>query len=142
MGDKWFGDFAGVYTGSPASDYAKPSATVVPAKKPTTTTAANPTSGKSYSDLVKEYSGRLIQFDQRCQSFPNNVTYKNGTSILLDNRSDLARDITIGGTKYSLAGYGYQVVTLSSSSLPKEMGVSCGSQGNVGKILLQALISQ
>lgn len=101
-----------------------------------------PTSTKSYTELVKEYEGRRIQFDERCQVTPQGPTYKNGTSIMLDNRSASAKSVMVGGTKYDLVAYGYRVVTLSSSSLPKELAVSCGSSGNVGKILLQAQILQ
>ena len=97
---------------------------------------------KSYSDAVKEYEGRRIQFDERCQVVPQSPTYKNGTSIMLDNRSASSRTVAVGGTKYDLVAYGYRVITLSSSSLPKELAVSCGSSGNVGKILLQAQILQ
>src|SRR3989344_6457176 len=90
---------------------------------------------RSYTEMVKEYEGRRIQFDQRCQMVPTSVTYKNGTSIMLDNRSSDAKTVKVGSNSYSLAGYGYQVVTLSGSSLPQEVSVSCGSV-NVGKILL------
>ena len=103
---------------------------------------AIPTSTKSYTELVKEYEGKRIQFDDRCQVVPQSPTYKNGTSVLLDNRSASARSVMVGGTKYDLVAYGYRIVTLSSPSLPKELAVSCGSSGNVGKILLQAQILQ
>ena len=89
-----------------------------------------------------EFEGRRIQFDERCQVTPQNPTYKNGTSIMLDNRSANARTVVVGGTKYDLTAYGFRIVTLSSSSVPKELAVSCGSSGNVGKILLQAQILQ
>ena len=97
-------------------------------------------SAKNYSDLVKEYEGRRIQFDKNCQMTPSYVTYKNGTSIMLDNRSTDTKDITIGSNKYSLIGYGYRIVTLSSAKIPSEVSFNCGSAVNVGKALLQALI--
>ena len=103
---------------------------------------ATPTPSGNYTQLVKEYEGKRIQFDERCQVTPQNPTYKNGTSIMIDNRSSSPRSVMVGGTKYDLVAYGYRVVTLSSSSLPKELAVSCGSSGNVGKILLQAQILQ
>jgi|SRR3989344_7573471 len=99
-------------------------------------------SASTYTELVKKYNGKRIQFDKYCQANPSNVTFKNGTSIMLDNRSGDARIVSVGGVKYSLAGYGYKVITLSSTSLPKELLLSCGSSGNVGKILLQAQILQ
>lgn len=124
---------AGPVKGSVAGSVVKP---VV--KKST----AIPTPSGNYTALVKEYEGRRIQFDERCQITPQSPTYKNGTSIMLDNRSASVRTVMVGATKYDLVAYGYRVVTLSSSSLPKELAVSCGSSGNVGKVLLQAQILQ
>lgn len=92
----------------------------------------------SYSDLVKEYEGKRIQFDERCQAIPKNPTYKNGTSIMLDNRSGDARTVKVGDRTYNLQGYGYWITTLSSPSLPKELLIDCGAAMNVGTILLQA----
>ncbi len=124
-----------VPTPSPAWEEATGKTTV---KKISTATA----SPKTYTDLVKTYADRRIQFDINCQAIPGNVTFKNGTTIMLDNRSGDARTITLAGVKYQLAGYGYAIVTLRSTVLPKEMLLSCGSAINVGRILLQALIWQ
>lgn len=40
-----------------------------------------------YADALKLYGDKRIQLDKVCQAHPNNVTYKNGTSIMIDNRS-------------------------------------------------------
>ncbi len=123
------------------SSSSVPGAVVKPVvKKPGVTTT--PVYTKSYGDAVKEYAGRVIQFDERCQVTPQGPTYKNGTRIMLDNRSASARTVMIGTTKYDLGAYGFRIVTLSSPNLPKELAVSCGSSGNVGNILLQAQILQ
>ncbi len=92
---------------------------------------------KTYDQLVKDFSGRRIQFDITCQAIPNNVTYKNGTQVMFDNRSGDARWISVGGAEYYLSGYGYKVLTLSSKTLPKNLYLNCGSAVNVGQILLQ-----
>ncbi len=110
--------------------------------KPVVKKSTAPVSAKSYSDAVKEYEGRRIQFDDRCQMTPQGPTYKNGTSVMLDNRSASTKSVMIGSAKYDLSAYGYKIVTLSSPSLPKELAVNCGSSGNIGKILLQAQILQ
>lgn len=92
---------------------------------------------EAYSDLVKQYEGYRVQFDAGCQAIPSNMTFKNGTKILLDNRSGDARYVSVGGTSYYLEGYGYKIVTLSSSDLPRTLLISCGAAVNVGQILLQ-----
>lgn len=92
---------------------------------------------KTYDQILKEYDGRQIQFDERCQAIPNNLTYKNGTQVMFDNRSGDARWISVGGAEYYLSGYGYKILTLSSKTLPKTLYLNCGSAVNVGQILLQ-----
>ena len=116
-------------TSSPASNATKPKATSSPILG-----AAN------YSQLVQEYEGRRIQFDDRCQMTPVSPTFKNGTKIMLDNRSEIGKAITINGQKYQIIGYGYQLLILSSKSLPQTMNIGCGSAESVGNILLQATI--
>lgn len=101
-----------------------------------------PISSKTYSDYVKEYEGRRIQFDQNCQVNPNQPTYKNGTKVMLDNRSAEVKKVAVGGIGYSLEAYGYQIITLYSKNVPQELTINCGAAVNVGKILLQAVISQ
>lgn len=104
----------------------------VVSKKPTTQQKA-----ELYTDLVKQYEGRRIQFDINCQAVPGNVTYKTGTKIMLDNRSGDARYVSVGGVSYYLEGYGYKILTLTSTTLPKTLYLNCGSGVNVGQILLQ-----
>lgn len=136
----WIGkkpDFVGNLLTSPTPTASPTPVSKAPAKKPGTTAPSG-----DYTTLVKQYEGRRIQFDDRCQPVPLSPTYKSGTSIMLDNRSSQSRVIKVGDTSYSLSGFGYRIITLSSTSLPKEYPVSCGSAGNVGKILLQATISQ
>jgi hypothetical protein len=141
-GGKWLDKYSGVVgttSPSPSSSSSSAPGTTV---KPVVGKSPAPVSNKSYTELVKEYVGRIIQFDDRCQINPKDPKFKNGTSIMLDNRSAIARTVTVGTAKYDLAGYGYKLITLSSPSLPKELNITCGSSGNVGKILLQATILQ
>lgn len=102
---------------------------------PKTGGSANQT--QTYTNLVKEYEGKRIQFDIGCQANPGQATFKTGTKVMFDNRSGDPRIITIGGVQYSFAGYGYKILTLSSPSLPKTILLSCGAAVNVGQILLQ-----
>jgi len=89
----------------------------------------------AYSTLVTQYAGRRIQFDQYCQANPNSLSISSGTKIMLDNRSGDARVISVGGTAYSLPGYGYHLLTISGA--PRTLTLNCGASVNVGKILVQ-----
>ena len=103
-------------------------------KPPISGTAQQP---QAYSEVVKQYVGRQIQFDVNCQAIPTQTTFKNGTVIMFDNRSGDARTIKIGDVSYSFSGYGYKILTLSSPTLPKTLNLNCGSAVNVGSILIQ-----
>ena len=139
----WLSGKESQFAGDMVSPSPSPTSSPSP-KAPSGGAKASPASAPvmSYTELVREYDGRRIQFDQGCQAIPNNITYKNGTSIMIDNRSGDARDIKVGNNVYTLPGYGYRVVTLSSQSLPSDILLSCGSAVNVGKILLQASLNQ
>ena len=103
-------------------------------KKPVAT--ATPLLG-SYSQLVLEYGDRRVQFNNSCYMLPATPTFKNGSKIMFDNRSSDTRTITIDGTAYTFAGYGYRVVTLTSATLPRTISINCGSLVNAGQITLQ-----
>ena len=95
---------------------------------------------QAYSDLVNQYQGRRIEFDERCQMRPADVTFKNGTVVMFDNRSPQAKTIKIGAQSYSLQAYGYRFLTMSSQNLPLSLTVGCDNVPNVGTLLLQANI--
>ena len=99
-----------------------------------------PVDTKTYEQYVAEYGSHRIQFDANCQMTPVNPVYKNGTSILLDNRSSKALTITLNGKTYSLQAFGYWVVNLSSTTLPQQLHIGCNASPNIGMILLQAEI--
>lgn len=90
-----------------------------------------------YTQLVKDYEGRRVQFDIGCQALVPNTTYKNNTKIMFDNRSGDARIITIGGVEYNFPGFGYKILNISGSNLPARVSFDCGSAVNVGGILIQ-----
>ena len=92
---------------------------------------------QSYLDALATYQGKRIQFDQYCQAIPTSLVYKNGVTLMLDNRSGDARTIKIGATAYALPGYGWRLVTLSSATLPATLSINCGSAVNVSKVVLE-----
>ena len=102
-----------------------------------TPVALNP---QNYSELVNQYEGRRIQFDERCQMRPVDVTFKNGTVVMFDNRSPQAKTIKIGSQSYNLPAYGYRLLTMNSQTVPLSLIVACDNTPNVGRILLQANI--
>lgn len=103
-------------------------------QKPKTT----PVTPLTYAQALKQYGDRRLQFDNACQVRPYpNLTYKNGVSIMIDNRSKTPRTIKFGPRVYSLGSYGFKIVTLSSNTLPEKILIDCGVSQNVGTIILQ-----
>lgn len=128
-------------TSTPTMMVTKSTSTGGAKTKPVAATPTPMSIGLSYTQLVKQFGVNRISFDQNCQAEPEVFSVKNGTSILLDNRSNQARTINIDGKQYALVGYGYQVATVTSASLPKTVGLKCDSSINSGTIQIQANIS-
>ena len=124
---------------TPGSPSASPTATAPSGAATTSRPPAGSTGGVSlsYQDALKRYAGVRIQFDARCQAIPNQLVIKKGTSIMLDNRSGDPRTVSVGTVRYSLAGYGFRIVTPTSATLPATLLIDCGSAQNVGQILIQ-----
>ncbi len=117
-------------TSTPAAQEPAAATTTPPVAKPAAKAA-------SYGDLVNQYQNRRIQFNSDCQATPNNVTFKNPVTLMLDNRSPKAAKITIGKISYSLSAWGYKIITINERTLPKTDMVSCNATYNVAQILMQ-----
>ena len=131
------------YLASSPAAYNKPSTTTKTAPKTSTKPKPAPvTVTLDYEDAVELYAGRRFQFNEKCQATPSSATYKNGTTVMLDNRSAYGQTVSIDGKSYGLSGYGFKIITLSSSSLPHKVQVNCGGSMNIIDLLLQARISQ
>jgi hypothetical protein len=91
-----------------------------------------------YEQALAEYASRRVQFDTNCQAKPANATFKNGVTLMLDNRSPEARTIHMGSFgDYSVKAWGFKIVSLTSAVLPNAMAVDCNSLQNVAIITLQ-----
>ena len=90
----------------------------------------------SYEQALEIYKDYRIQFGENCRATPSNVSYKNGTNIMLDNRSAYNRAIRVGSV-YTVNSYDFKIVKLSSASLPATWFVDCDNFQNVATILLQ-----
>ncbi|MFM7088427.1 MAG: hypothetical protein ACKOW9_02765 [Candidatus Paceibacterota bacterium] len=90
----------------------------------------------SYADALVKYKDARIQFDAECRAVPGNVTYKDGTEIMLDNRAGVSRTITLGST-FTIGAYGFKIVKVTSNVLPYTYLVDCGDKQNVATILVQ-----
>ncbi|MEN9342024.1 MAG: hypothetical protein RIQ54_280 [Candidatus Parcubacteria bacterium] len=88
----------------------------------------------SYSQAINLYSKSRIQFDSYCQANPSSLTIKSITPLMLDNRSDSSRSITIDGASRTLLPYGFTVVTVPFQRLPHTAIINCGSSKNSARV--------
>lgn len=107
---------------------------VKPATKPAVSNAAS----ISYADALVKYKDSRIQLGSTntCVATPRLATYKNGTTLMVDNRGPVVRTVKVGGT-YTVNAYDFKLITLSSSNLPETLYVDCNDQQNVATILIQ-----
>jgi hypothetical protein len=111
-------------------------ASQTPLPTPVATPVAPTKLPKSYSDVAAVYEGRRIAIGDDCSIAPQDMTYSSGASVMLDNRSREPRTITIGSSTYTLAGFGWRIITLWSKTPPVILPVGCGGS-DVGVILLK-----
>lgn len=90
-----------------------------------------------WSELLDPISRRLV-LDENCTSIvPSQVAYPNNTQIMLDNTfSAEPRTLKIGDKGYSLDAGGWLLVTLSSTKLPAQLVMFCGSM-ELGRLDLE-----
>ena len=91
---------------------------------------------QTYAQALARYQNARVQFDAYCQAIPVSLVFKNGATIMLDNRSGDGRIVAVAGVQYNLAGYGWRIITLSSKTLPADQPIDCGSARNVSIIHL------
>lgn len=123
-------------TPQPEAVVATPTPTPKPASK--VRASVKPPS-PTYAEVAQQYTGRRVQFDVYCQVFPVENTFIEGTEVLLDNRSPDDRVVSLGGIQHGLRGYGWKVVTMTSTEWPATLAIDCGTAKNVGKIVIEAL---
>ncbi len=138
----WFNKGGSEYGGLYPSTSPSASASPHSSGSYKSTATPNATAAMNYTQLVQQYGNNRIQFDQNCTANPSSMSLKNGASIMLDNRSNQSKVVTINGVKYNLGAYGYAIAKISSPTLPTNIGVSCDTRVNTSTINLQAMIGQ
>lgn len=107
-----------------------------PARRRTPATKQTVAPKMSYADALAKYKDARIQFDAECRAVPNNVTYKDGTEIMLDNRSAVEKKFTLGSS-FNIGAYDFKIVKVTNNVLPYTYLVDCGDKQNVATILVQ-----
>lgn len=93
----------------------------------------SPERSLTYTQAVEKYKGKIIQFTADCQASPDRQVFKQGTSIMLDNRASKALTVKVGST-YTLGKYAFRIITLNSTGT---FLVDCGTSQNVATVIVQ-----
>ncbi len=107
------------------------------AKQQTKTTKPIQPEEVPYAQAVNLFAGRRVQITTNCQLLPAYMVLKNGTNIMIDNRTGEATNIWIDGKEYRLGAFNYKIVYLLKQPLPYTVRIDCGSGKNNGQIILQ-----
>lgn len=103
---------------------------------PTPAATVPSSSNLSYNAALLKYGTNRIQFQPDCQAVPDNMVFKNGVTIMLDNRAAVSRVVKLDKS-YTLGAYSFTTATLSSSQLPHKILVDCGKSQNVATITVE-----
>lgn len=130
----------------PANGSPTPSS-VLKAGSKSSTKLGQPAANVTYTELINQYAGKLVQFDDLCHGTPGQLVVKKGTKIMLDNRSKNALIVMLDSQTVNLPAYHYQIVAITTSKpLPYDLGIDCksptGSGTNSATVQIQAAILQ
>jgi hypothetical protein len=98
--------------------------------------ANSPAVSLSYTAAMKKYANARMQINASCV-IPSpyvNLTFKVGSSVMLDNRSNESHSVLFNGTRYTLGAYGFRIVTLNTV---KKFMVDCDKSQNVATVTVQ-----
>lgn len=90
----------------------------------------------SYANALIKYKDARLQLDKTCQASPNKMTFKNGASLMIDNRASVGRVVKVGSV-FSIKAYGFKIIKLTSTTLPVTWLVDCDKSQNVATISIQ-----
>lgn len=103
---------------------------------PGSVNTGSPAASISYANALIKYKNARLQLDATCQGSPDKMTFKNGASLMVDNRAPVARTVKVGSV-FSIKAYGFKIIKLSSTTLPATWYVDCDKAQNVSTILIQ-----
>ncbi len=121
---------------SPSSPTTDTNTAGAPTTSSTSPSNPKPTATLSYSQAVNTYSKSRIQFDANCQANPTSFTIKTGVKVMLDNRANSARTVTVDGTAYRLSAFGFRIISIPYSYLPYTAVLDCGTGKNSAKVTI------
>lgn len=91
----------------------------------------------SYDAAVNKFWNMRIQFGENCVATPAVSTFKNGTELMIDNRSTQDKVFTVNGSSYPIAAHDYAVVPFTATTSPQKFTINCGVMQNAATVTVQ-----
>lgn len=88
-----------------------------------------------YTDALANYYGARIELDDACQGKPNNLTFKTGGTLMLDNKSTSDRVIKVGTAIYNLKANSFKIIRLEGNG---SQVIACDQNENAGKVIVNS----
>jgi preprotein translocase subunit Sec63 len=91
----------------------------------------------TYSNIVKMFLEKRIQFDKDCKANPAELTIKNRTPVMFDNQSGKKIVLSFSGRTIPLEANSYKLSVVSTSEASKTIIVTCNENKESGQIIIQ-----
>ncbi|MDB4939611.1 MAG: hypothetical protein JWO40_36 [Candidatus Doudnabacteria bacterium] len=107
------------------------STTTPPVTPPPVVKVTPPAPTAGYTQALKTYGTNRIAFDEYCTAKPNAVVFKSGTKVMIDNRSNDQRKITVGTIALNVKPFDFQIVTIPTVKAITTITGDCADLQNV-----------
>lgn len=92
--------------------------------------SASPT---SRAETLVRHKGRVLQLTDACVFSPKTQTHRIGTTVMIDNDTDLAQTVGIGTDTYTIGGRHYKTFKLKKDG---QYIVDCGGKHSDARIIV------
>lgn len=140
LSKKLTGKSLGEFIGLSPTPSSSPTPTPKALRKATPTPVVTPSI--TYEQALIQYADRKIQFNEKCQGIPGQMSLKAGQKLLIDNRSNDQKTLTFDNQTYTLPAYNWRIITvLAAKALPYNLGVTCNSSNGTSMLWNSVVIN-
>lgn len=88
-------------------------------------------------DVLNNYDGRKLSFNNNCVANVNKITIENKTSVFFENRGDKLITIHINNRSFSIEPKKYKSTLIFGDNVPSTIIIGCNTNKNVAQINLK-----
>lgn len=88
---------------------------------------------RSRADILIEYEGKTMSFDDLCQAYPRTLSATKRSVIVFNNRSNVEQNIRIDDRTYSVAANDYALAAMNAEG---KYAIECNGKASKGVITI------